>query len=95
MAMAIAISVGLREQSILASIFMLHWVTMALGFLVEYISVPKAMVDTTNYHYPVGPHQFQKWGSMTDPTYGKTDYRRDNRALKLISQSQWEVRFPQ
>lgn len=35
MAMAIAIAIGIREQSILASIFMLHWVTMMMGLLTE------------------------------------------------------------
>ena len=39
MAMGIAIAIGLREQSILASIFMLHWATMAFGFLVESASL--------------------------------------------------------
>ena len=35
MAMAIALALGLREQNILAGIFMLHWSTMMFGFLVE------------------------------------------------------------
>ena len=35
MAMAIAIAVGIREQSILASIFILHFVTMMFGLLTE------------------------------------------------------------
>lgn len=42
MAMAIAISIGIKEMNTLASIFMLHFTTMSLGFLTEYVSVPKA-----------------------------------------------------
>jgi hypothetical protein len=102
MAMAIAISIGLREQSILALIWMCHWSTMAFGFLVEYISVPKAMVDTTSYKYPIGPTQFKEFhkkGRLHPTVNGKykngnTDYRSDNRALKLISQDQWELERP-
>ena len=94
MALTIAISIGLREQSVLAGIFMLHFATMCFGFLVEYIAVPKAMVDTKNYKYPIGPDQFRKWRSTTDPNYGTTDYRHDPRALKLISQDQWELERP-
>ena len=36
MALAIALSLGIREQNALAGIFMLHWSTMWFGFLVEY-----------------------------------------------------------
>jgi len=93
-AVAIAISIGIREQSVLASIFMLHFTTMCFGFLTEYISVPKAMVDVKNHKYPIGPEQFRKWHSTADPNYGKTDYRNDPRALKLISQDQWELERP-
>ena len=35
MALAIALSLGIREQNALAGIFMLHWSTMWFGFLVE------------------------------------------------------------
>ena len=35
MAIAIAIAIGIREQSILAGIFMLHWCTMMYGLLTE------------------------------------------------------------
>lgn len=136
-AVAIAISIGIREQSVLASIFMLHFTTMVryiaperatpgiapifarvlartphllpncppwqcYGFLTEYISVPKAMVDTTNYQYPIGPLQvaeFAKAGRLASDIApygdgGNTDYRRDPRALKLISQDQWELERP-
>jgi hypothetical protein len=31
----IAIAIGIREQSILAGIFMLHWTTMMHGLLTE------------------------------------------------------------
>lgn len=111
MGMSIAISLGIREQNALASIFMcavahskplltrlltdhacalrrLHWCTMSLGFLVEYISTPKAFVDETNHFYPIGPYQFEKFRNGED-NYGRTDYYRDPRALKLISQDQW------
>jgi hypothetical protein len=75
---------------------------MAFGFLVEYISVPKAMVDTTSYKYPIGPTQFKEFhkkGRLHPTVNGKykngnTDYRSDNRALKLISQDQWELERP-
>ena len=75
---------------------------MAFGFLVEYISVPKAMVDTTSYKYPIGPTQFKELSakkelaSTLNGKYenGNTDYRNDNRALKLISQDQWELERP-
>ena len=45
MALSIAISTGLREQSILASIFMLHLVTMLFGLLTEVYSRPKLLVE--------------------------------------------------
>ena len=98
--MAIAISIGIREQNTLASIFVLHMVTMFFGFLVEYISVPKAMVDTTNYQYPIGPAQVHaKEGILREDIApygmkGNTDYRRAPRALNLISQDQWELERP-
>lgn len=93
MAMAIAISVGLREQSILASIFMLHFTTMCFGFLTEYISVPKSYVDDNVYKYPIGRDEFAMWRrGQTD--YGKVRYETNNRALKLISQSEWEKDRP-
>ena len=111
MAMSIGISLGIREQNALASIFMcavahshprhtrsltdraraprrLHWCTMAFGFLVEYISTPKAFVDEKNHQYPIGPLQFQKFREGR-ADYGLTDYYRDPRALKIISQDQW------
>lgn len=63
------------------------------------MSVPKAYVDTTNYKYPIGPAQtkeFQKLGKLSENVNpygleGNTNYREDNRALKLIAQDQWEV----
>ena len=72
------------------------------GFLTEYISVPKALVDTQNYKYPIGPAQYRDFvqtgklrkdvNSYEQP--GNTGYRRDPRALKLISQEQWELERP-
>jgi len=94
MAMTIAISIGIREQNTLAGIFMLHWCTMMYGLLVEYISVPKQMPDYNKYKNPVGEQQFDSWrkqleGGATNIRF-QTDYRRDARALKLISQTEWE-----
>lgn len=89
MAMTIGIVLGQREQTALAGLFMLHWSTMAFGFLTEYIAMPKSGVDTNTYAYPVGAYQWKLWkGSATVPgqrTF-KTDYYRDMRALKIISQ---------
>ena len=61
--------------------------------------MPKAYVDTTNYKYPIGPAQtkeFQKLGKLSENVNpygleGNTNYREDDRALKLIAQDQWEV----
>ena len=102
MALSIAIAIGIREMNTLASIFMLHFTTMCFGLLVEYISVPKAMLDTVNYQYPIGPMQvaeFAKAGRLASDIApygegGNTDYRRDPRALKVISQDQWELERP-
>ena len=54
----------------------------------RYISTPKAFVDEKNHFYPIGPLQFQKFREGQDD-YGRTDYYRDPRALKLLSQDQW------
>ena len=94
MAMAIAISIGLREQSILAGIFMLHWCTMAFGFLVEYIAVPKYMLDTTAHWRPVGAYEMDLWERHKRPPTAVERYRNDPRALKLISQDQWNMDRP-
>ena len=82
--------------------FMLHWCTMMYGLLVEYISMPKATPDDNAYKNPVGDEQFRVWRERLrnreeNPDEAKnmrfyTDYRRDPRALKLISQSEWEAR---
>ena len=94
MAMAIAISIGLREQSVLAGIFMLHWCTMAFGFLVEYIAVPKYLVDTTPHYRPVGAYEFGLWERGLPPPTPIDRYRNDPKALKLISQDQWQLDRP-
>ena len=44
MAMAIGITLGIREQNALAAIFMLHWATMAFGFLVESVHAHRIRV---------------------------------------------------
>ena len=77
----------------LAGIFMLHATTMAFGFLTEYISVPKSIADNADYKHPVGAYQFEKWRAGV-ANYGRTDYRREDAALKLISQSEWEADRP-
>jgi len=81
---------------------MLHFCTMMYGLLVEYISMPKATPDDNAYKNPVGDEQFRVWRERLrnreeNPDEAKnmrfyTDYRRDPRALKLISQSEWEAR---
>lgn len=81
---------------------MLHFCTMMYGLLVEYISMPKATPDDNAYKNPVGDEQFRVWRERLrardeNPDEVKnmrfyTDYRRDPRALKLISQSEWEAR---
>lgn len=93
MAMAMGITLGIREQYALAGIFMLTWATQTYGFLTEYISTPKAYVDEQNYKYPVGPYQLQKFAEGA-ADYGKTDYYRDPAALKLIDQTEWEADRP-
>ena len=77
---------------------MLHWCTMMYGLLVEYISVPKQMPDENEYKNPVGAQQFESWRrqiekNATDMRF-RTDYQRDHRALKLISQTEWEGDLP-
>ncbi len=93
MAMAIGITLGIREQNALAAIFMLHWATMAFGFLVEYIAMPKAFVDEKRHAYPIGPDQLDKFRKGEDD-YGRTNYYTDPRALKLLSQDQWNQDRP-
>lgn len=63
MGMAIAISIGIREQSILASIFVLHFTTQCFGFLTEYISVPKTVV-----HKRISQDQLQVYRSRLKHT---------------------------
>ena len=93
MAMAMGITLGIREQYALAGIFMLTWATQTYGFLTVYISTPKAYVDKDNYKYPVGPYQLQKFAEGA-ADYGLTDYYRDPNALKLIDQTEWEADRP-
>lgn len=92
MSMALGITLGIREQNTLAGLFMLTFSCQGFGFLVEYISVPKAYADTVNHKYPVGPLQMKKFADPQNNDYGKTDYYQDPHALKLISQTEWEVR---
>ena len=93
MSISIAITLGIREQNSLAGLFMLTWATQAFGFLVEYISTPKAYVDDVTHKFPVGPDQFEKF-RQGDADYGKTNYYTDPRALKMISQDQWSQDRP-
>jgi len=90
---------GLREQNILAGIFMLHWSTMMFGFLVEYVSVPKYHADYTKYRTPIGPEQFNDFVQSADKENWTTqvDYSdpdRGRNALKLIDQAEWEGDTP-
>tara|TARA_B100000963_G_scaffold345354_1_gene349366 strand:+ start:1426 stop:3006 length:1581 start_codon:yes stop_codon:yes gene_type:complete len=94
MSIALAITLGIREQNTLAGLFMLTWSCQAFGFLVEYISVPKALVDTVNHKYPIGPLQMEKFADRNNNDYGKTDYYQDPHALKLISQTEWDLDRP-
>lgn len=62
--------------------------------------MPKALADPNNYNNPIGPAQFAQFEqrhqllqNIGPPgVKGNTDYRKDDRALKLISQDEWEVR---
>ena len=60
----------------------------------RYISVPKAYADTVNHKYPIGPLQMQKFANPSNNDYGKTDYYNDPHALKLISQTEWDLDRP-
>lgn len=86
MAMGIAISVGLREQSILASIFMLHVATMFFGLLTEYVSTPKYHDDLNKYKNPIGPDQWNEYKSTPRNTF---NYDTDRNALKIIHPTEW------
>lgn len=92
--MALGITLGIREQYALSGLFMLTWCCMAFGFLVEYVSTPKAVVDTVNHKYPVGPLQLRRFADPLNNDYGKTDYYNDPTALKLISQTDWDADRP-
>ena len=94
MAVAMGITLGIREQNTLAAIFMLIWCCIAFGFLTEYVSTPKSLVDNVNHKYPVGPYQLKKFSDPSNNEYGKTNYYQDPNALKLISQDEWECDRP-
>ena len=93
MAMSMAITLGIREQYALASIFMLTFATQTYGFLTEWSSTPKAYVDKQNYKHPVGPYQRKKFAEGA-VDYGVTNYREDPNALKLIDQTEWFMDRP-
>ena len=80
MIILIAISVGIREQNVLACLFMLMFTTMYLGLFTELYSRPVIIRDQTNYTTPIGRLGF----------FEKADYVRDPNALHLLSQSHWE-----
>ena len=67
---------------------------MVLGFLTEYISTPKALVDTTVHYRPVGPYEFALWRAGKDLPTPIERYRNDPTALKIISQDQWTLDRP-
>ena len=66
----------------------------AFGFLVEYISTPKALVDTTPHYRPVGAYEFALWRQGKKLPSPIERYRNDPGALKLISQDQWTLDRP-
>ena len=77
MALAIAIVIGMREQSTLASIFMLHWITMACGFLTEYSSRPKLaqIKESKDYAKEYPAYSEDKWASGEENDDEKWPFR--------------------
>ena len=59
----------------------------------RYIAMPKAFVDEQRHAYPIGPDQLDKF-RKGDDEYGRTNYYTDPRALKLLSQDQWNQDRP-
>lgn len=59
----------------------------------RYIAMPKAFVDEQRHAYPIGPDQLDKFRKGEDE-YGRTNYYTDPRALKLLSQDQWNQDRP-
>jgi hypothetical protein len=86
MAVAIAISLGMREQNILVGIFMLHWCTMVFGFLTEFMSGPFNYKDTTQHTRPVT--DFDKKNSGKKDNF-EVNYNEDPDALMKINVSRW------
>lgn len=72
----------------------IYFVAQAFGFLVEYISTPKALVDTTVHYRPVGPYEFSLWREGIELPSPIERYRNDPTALKIISQDQWTLDRP-
>lgn len=54
--------------------------------------MPRAGVDKNIYKYPVGAYQWSLWKAGTREF--QVNYREDPRALKLLSQAQWEGERP-
>jgi hypothetical protein len=80
MAIAIAITLGIREQNQLACIFMLTWATQSYGFLTEFFARPKAYAN---------PNSGRMMGYKN-----VTAYHSDPNVLYTISQTEWATEAP-
>jgi len=60
------------------------------GFLCEYVSVPKALKDEFEHPHPKSAVEFARWRELGGYRPQAADYKEDDAALKLISQSEWE-----
>ncbi|MDA9603643.1 hypothetical protein N9S30_00650 [bacterium] len=84
MVLLIALSLGIREINTLILLFVCMSTTQVFGLLTELYSRPVITKDTTDYKNPVGKLGF----------IGKPNYVVNERALHLISESQWEGDTP-
>jgi len=82
------------QECFLHTFTIIYFVAQAFGFLVEYISTPKALVDTTVHYRPVGPYEFSLWREGIELPSPIERYRNDPTALKIISQDQWTLDRP-
>lgn len=101
MAMGIAVSLGMREENILASIFLLHVCTMVCGFATELWSRPRSYPDGADYQWAAGPGKGYK--GLVQYSALKQEVQPNNdgtstvilkagnpNALKRIAQDEWE-----
>jgi hypothetical protein len=80
MAMLLSVSIGIREEMLLACIFMLMATTQIFGWLTELYSRPVVKADKTSYAWPVGRRGFIE----------KPDYHENQQALYIIDGTKWE-----